>query len=107
SIVLRVKRDSERLHIDYTESGKRNQIVASRVLFAITIGTLRHIDIDPPFSADKERIVNDLPYFEATRFLLQSRNRFWRDTGLSGSARTDGPAEVWDCTYDLRGARGI
>jgi monoamine oxidase len=26
---------------------------------------------------------------------------------LSGSARTDLPAEIWDCTYDLPSARGI
>lgn len=107
SIVLRVKRDSHRFRIDYTQNGTLNQLVASQVLFAIPFGALRQIEISPPFSTNKERVINNLPYFEATRFLLQSRSRFWRDSRLSGSARTDGPAEVWDCTYDLPGARGI
>ena len=30
-----------------------------------------------------------------------------KTSGLSGSARTDQPAEIWDCTYDLPGTRGI
>ena len=35
------------------------------------------------------------------------RSRFWEDAGLSGAARTDDPAEFWDCTYDLPQDAGI
>ena len=42
-----------------------------------------------------------------TRFLLQTRTRFWSQGGLSGYARTDRSAEIWDCGYDLPGTQGI
>jgi monoamine oxidase len=37
----------------------------------------------------------------------RSRTRFWHASGLSGYARTDQPAEIWDCTYDLPADQGI
>ena len=60
-----------------------------------------------PLSPSKSAAIAALPYFPATRFLLQSRSRFWEASGLSGSARTDQPAEIWDCTYDLPADRGV
>jgi monoamine oxidase len=53
------------------------------------------------------RVIKELPYFSATRFLLQARSRFWNVSGLNGSARTDRPAEIWDCTYDVSATRGV
>lgn len=107
SIVVRVKRESARIQVDYSDNGVLKNIVAGRILFAVPFGALRHIEITPPFSGQKQRVIDNLPYHEATRFLLQSKSRSWRASGLSGSARTDDPAEVWDCTYDLPGPRGI
>ena len=49
-----------------------------------------------------------MSYYSGTRFLLQSRSRFWRFADLSGSARTDRATEVWDSTYDqVTSLRGI
>jgi monoamine oxidase len=105
--VVRIDRASSRLHIEYLENGRMRSVLGRAVILAIPFSTLRHIEIRPPFSRPKERMIEDLTYFPATRFLLQSRRRFWQASGLSGSARTDRPAEIWDCTYDLPGTRGI
>src|SRR4029077_4257675 len=64
-------------------------------------------DIRPPFAPLKQQTIADLPYFPATRFVFQTRRRFWQAAGLSGSVRTDRPAEIWDAAYDLSGARGM
>jgi monoamine oxidase len=80
---------------------------AARVIVTIPFSTLRQVDIRPAFSLEKQRAIEELPYFPATRFLIQSRSRFWHASGLSGTARTDRPAEIWDCTYDLGGEAGI
>jgi monoamine oxidase len=105
--VVRVDHASRRLQVDYLENGSLRRIEASHLILAIPFSTLRHIEMRPPFSREKAGVIEDLPYFPATRFLLQSRSRFWRESGLSGAARTDRPAEIWDSSYDLPGTRGI
>jgi monoamine oxidase len=105
--VVRVDHASRRLRVDYLESGSMRHIEASHLILAIPFSTLRHIEMRPPFSREKAGVIENLPYFPATRFLLQSRSRFWQESGLSGAARTDRPAEIWDCSYDLPKMRGI
>ncbi len=48
-----------------------------------------------------------MPYFPATRVLLQTKTRFWHADGLSGTARSDQPAETWDAAYDQLADRGL
>ena len=87
--------------------GTVKTIIADHVIVTIPFSMLRRMTIRPALSEQKARAITELPYFPATRFLLQSRSSFWQADGLSGSARTDQPAEMWDCTYDLAGTRGI
>ena len=105
--VVRVRRERDRVRVDYVENGGSRSVEASRVVLAVPFPALRQIEIRPPFSREKERAIEELPYFQATRFLIQSRARFWQESGLSGYARTDRSAEIWDCTHDLPGPRGI
>ncbi len=95
------------VRVDYVENDRMSSIRASRVILAIPFSTLRRIEIRPAFSRQKARAIDELPYFPATRFLLQSQHRFWQASGLSGYARTDQAAEIWDCTYDLPATQGI
>jgi monoamine oxidase len=105
--VTRIDRGSGSMRVDFVEKGRARNLRASRIILAIPFSTLRRIEIRPPFSTEKLKVVRELPYFPATRFLLQSRSPFWQESSLNGSARTDQPAEIWDCTYDLPGSRGI
>jgi monoamine oxidase len=105
--VVRLTREPRRIRVEYLESGRLQSITARDVVIAVPFSTLRRVEIRPPFSPRKTRAIAELPYFPATRVLLQTRNRFWSASGLSGSARTDRPAEMWDCTYDLAATRGI
>jgi monoamine oxidase len=105
--VVRMDQGAGPVRVDYVENARAKSIRASRVILAIPFSTLRQIEIRPPFSSQKARAIAELPYFPATRFLLQSRSPFWQTSGLSGAARTDQPAEIWDCTYDVPGDRGI
>ena len=98
--------------VDYQASAQTaarvDSLKASRVIFAIPCTTLREIEIRPRLSREKEEAISQLSYYPVTRFLLQSRTRFWRSGGLNGSARTDRATEVWDETYDQAASpRGI
>ncbi len=105
--VVRVEQGEVAVELGYVERGRKKTVRASRVILAIPFSTLRHIDVRPGFSSGKAKAIAELPYFPATRLLLQCRSNFWQAMGLSGTARGDQPAEMWDCTYDSDATRGI
>jgi len=87
--------------------GHTDVIAADRAVLALPFSILRKTALDPPFSPDKMQVINQLTYFEATRFLLQTGTRFWTAEGLNGSARTDGPADIWDMSFGQQGKSGL
>lgn len=114
--VVRVTRESSarggvkglRFRVEYRTGARVESMPASRIIFAIPFTTLRDIEIRPALSRPKARVIAQLSYYAGTRFLLQSRSRFWRSGNLSGSARTDRATEVWDSTFDqVTSRRGI
>ena len=115
--VVRVTRESSaggqgglrlRFRVEYRANARVESLAASRIIFAIPFTTLRDIEIRPRLSKAKEQAIAQLSYYAGTRFLLQSRSRFWRSADLSGSARTDRATEVWDSTFDqVTSRRGI
>ena len=89
-----------------TPSGMET-FAAERAVLAIPFSTLRRIAVEPAFSPVKTKIIQTLTYHEATRFLLQTKTRFWSKQGLTGGARTDGPADIWDMSYGQKGRSGL
>ena len=82
--------------------------MADRVICAIPFSTLRRVDVQPAFSAAKQRAINELPYTSIARMFLQSRTKFWTAAGLPGMTNTDLPVMwVWEPTYSQPGPRGI
>jgi monoamine oxidase len=68
----------------------------------------RDIEVSPPFSVEKQRAIEQLPYLSAAKIFLQSKQRFWIARGLSGFGTTDLPiGQVWDSTYKQPGSRGV
>jgi monoamine oxidase len=105
--VTRVIHGADRMEVEYREGGRASTLWASRVVFTVPFPALRRVEIQPALSAAKSRAIAELPYFPATRFLLQSGRRFWEADDLNGSARTDDPAEIWDGTYEVAGPAGV
>jgi monoamine oxidase len=104
---VRVDQTSRPVRLDYLANGRPETIRASRVILTTPFSMLRRIDIRPKLPESKTRAIDGLPYFPAARFLLQSKTRFWEDAGLSGIARTDQPAEIWDSSYDVAATAGL
>jgi monoamine oxidase len=102
------KAAAARFRIDYQAGGRVESVTAGRVIFAVPFTTLRDIEVRPRLSRQKEHVIAQLSYYPTARFLLQSKHRFWRSAGLSGSARTDRTTEIWDATFDQTASvRGI
>jgi len=105
--LVRLARSSRGIRATIKTGGREETIAADRAVIAIPFSTLKRVAVDPPFSAARTQIINAMPYYEATRFLLQTRTRFWQQQRLSGGARTDGPADIWDMSYGLPGTPGL
>ena len=106
--VFRVERQSSRFRVEYRQGTIVRNVMAARVVFAIPATTLRRIEMKPRLSRMKEQAVEQLAYYDAVRFLIQTKRPFWKAAGLSGSARTDRATEIWDAASDqMTSSRGI
>jgi monoamine oxidase len=84
--------------VDYREGTTVRSVTAAHVVFTVPASTMRQIEITPRLSRAKEQAIEQLAYYDAVRFLLQVKRRFWKAAGLSGSARTDRATEIWEAT---------
>ena len=108
SPVVKVERDARLVRVTFLQAGTHQSIEADRLVLAIPFSVLRRVEVSPGFSPEKQRAVNELPYFSAARVSLQSRKRFWVAAGLNGFGRTDLPiANLFDMTSNQPGQRGI
>jgi monoamine oxidase len=105
--VTRVDQSTDAVSVGYLQAGRGITVKASRVIFTNPFSTLRRVSIHPELPPAKARVIADVPYYPATRVVVQAKTRFWEADGLSGAARTDDPAEIWDAASDQTGAAGL
>ncbi|MGH9939454.1 MAG: flavin monoamine oxidase family protein, partial [Blastocatellia bacterium] len=108
SPVVMVEHNARLVRVTFLQAWTPQSIEADRLVFAIPFSVLRRVEFSPRLSPEKQRAVNELPYFSAARVSLQSRKRFWVAAGLNGFGRTDLPmANLFDMTSNQPGQRGI
>jgi len=89
-------------------AGGTERVTTDHLVCAIPFSVLRHIHLEPAFSADKTRAIRDLQYTSVARIYLQCRERFWAKDGVSGGATTDLPVRgIQHATASQPGPRGI
>lgn len=108
SPVVKIEHDAGGVRVTFSQARAYRTIVGDYLVCAIPFSVLRQIEISPRFSPEKQRAIEQLPYFSAARVFLQSRRRFWIDEGLDGEAWTDLPiGNVASTSSDQPGPRGI
>jgi len=90
----KLTQDQDKVHLSVTRGGAVEQVDADRVILAIPFSTLRNVELDDSFSAQKRAVISKLRYDSTAHVYLQSRNRFWIEQGMSGFAYTDLPIRV-------------
>ena len=105
--VVRVEQSAGAVAVNYRDRDRTVVMRADRVIFAVPFSMLRRIRIVPAVAPVRAEAIAELPYFPAVRFLLRVQTRFWETRGLSGSARTDDPTEIWDADYEQPGPAGL
>ena len=106
--VVRIEHDARQVRTIYLQAGTRTSLAADYLICAVPFSVLRHIEISPRFSEDKQKAIELLPYTSVARTYLQTRKKFWLDEGLSGQATTDlSNMLIFDGAINQSGTRGI
>lgn len=107
SPIRRIKQSRAGVALEYEQGGETRSIEAQYLICTIPYTVLRHIPVEPAFSARKKKIVAELPCTSVVRTFVQSRTRFWASPDFTGEIYTDLPVANFYSAYDGPGARGI
>jgi monoamine oxidase len=106
--VVRIEQSAEDVKAIFLRAGSHHTLTGDYLVCAVPFTVQKNIEVAPPFSVEKQRAIEQLPYLSASKIFLQSKERFWVSEGQSGFAMTDMPiGQVWDMTYKQPGTRGI
>ena len=85
--VCRIEEKASGVEVTCESAAGTTRYAAARVIVTLPFGVLRHIEIVPGLSREKERAIRQLNYDASTKILLQCRRRFWEeDDGIIGGA---------------------
>ncbi len=106
--VVRIEQSAQGVKAVLLRAGKYHTLTGDYLICAVPFTVQKNIEVFPPFSVEKQRAIEQLPYLSVSKIFLQSKTRFWVKEAQSGFATTDLPIrEVSDVTYNQPGARGI
>jgi monoamine oxidase len=106
--VVRIEQDGSGVQAFYLQGGTRKSLRGDYLVCTIPFSVLKDLEVSPPFSREKRRAIEQLPYASVSRVYLQLARRFWLKENVSAEALTDGPlGTVEDHTFNQPGPRGI
>jgi monoamine oxidase len=91
--VLGIGQDADGVTVSYRTLAGRFTERGDYAIVTLPFSVLRHVEVTPRFSREKQRAVRQLNYSESTKILFQVRNRFWEteDGIVGGTTATDLP----------------
>jgi monoamine oxidase len=107
AIVKRIDPERDRVGVTYEAGSRSTTVRASRVIVTVPGPIISRIATASPDLRARFAMLATIPYFPATRFLVETARRSWHDEDLSGAARTDRPAEIWECAYEAEHTAGL
>jgi monoamine oxidase len=106
--VVRIEPGEASASVVVAQEGRLERLTAARVVCTIPFSVLRRIELSAPFSLQKQRAIEELPYTSSARVFLQFRRKTWRAENLYLLTTTDLPMKwVFEHTVSQPGRRGI
>ena len=105
----RLDYDSYGVTATVKDNGKLTKISAKKCVIALPASVLKNIDVNPRFSKEKIKCINEQAYGHAMKIAMQYRERFWDNTNSIGQrVFTDTPLRrIYHFSIDQPGPRGI
>jgi monoamine oxidase len=107
ALLTRLEQTASGVRATVTSGGKSETIPADRAIVTLPFSVLRRIAIAPALTGLKGEAVARMSYYDGTRFLIETATRFWERDHLSGGARSDAPADIWDSAFGEKGTAGL
>lgn len=107
--VTAIRHGATGVTVEYREFGKPQQIAADYLVCCMSAVMLRQIPITPALSDRKRWAVANVPYYSATRPVLQSRTKFWRDQDVSINIQFGQPTleHIWSMPEEVDSKHGL
>ena len=101
--------DSDGVTATVKDKGKLTNISAKKCVIALPASVLKNIDVNPGFSKEKIKCINEQAYGHAMKIAMQYKKRFWDNTNSIGQrVFTDTPLRrIYHFSIDQPGPRGI
>ena len=82
---------------------------ADYLVCAMSAVMLRQIPVTPAWPEAKRWAIENMPYYSATRPVLQSRTKFWREEKVGMNLQFGNPAleHVWSMADEVKTNRGL
>ncbi len=95
--------------VSYREFGSEKTMACDYLVCAMSAVMLRQIPATPAWPEAKKWAIDNVPYYSATRPVLQSRTKFWREENVSlniefGKASLQ---HIWSMADDVKTQRGL
>lgn len=108
SPVVRIEHDKRSVRVVLQQRAEHHILAGDFLVIAIPFSVLRRIAVSPRFSAEKHKVIEQLPYYSVARVCLQSRKKFWIEQGLTGEAYGDlAMGSLREISFGQPGPRGI
>jgi monoamine oxidase len=96
------------IELQVETKGLRESLYADRVIIAIPFTALRKVQFEPGLPAQRQRIIDELPYTQIAQTYLQTKTRFWEQDSPVAMVVSDGPLErVFNASTKMKGERGL
>ncbi len=106
--VVRIEQDANEARVVVRQGNTQESISADYVICTLPLPTLRLVEIEPSFSENKSRALQEVPSVSLHKLFLQFRRRCWEDEGWNGSLWGDLPIGILShVTGHQPGPRGI
>jgi monoamine oxidase len=93
--VTAIAQTYDRITVHYETQANAHAIHGDYALITIPFPLMRFIEATPPYSAGKQRAINELHYVASTKIFLQCKSRFWEqgspEQRAAGMTLTDLP----------------
>lgn len=103
-----VSRNEAGVTLQFETQGKRELWEADHVVLALPFTALRKVRFEPGLPADRQAIIDSLPYTQVAQTYLQTTSRFWSDEDNVLAVYSDGPLErLFNASSRMQGEKGL
>jgi monoamine oxidase len=107
--VRKIVHDAEGGEVWFEEGGTLRSMRAPKLVLALPFKVLRDVELSPPFSPEKMKVIESLCYGQVMKIAMQFKTRFWDEPGSIGQrVFTDTMLRrIYHMSIDQPGPRGI